>query len=74
MTLIKIDNLKEGVFIDRPNRYLANVMIDGEIVVVHVHDPGRLKELLYPLNKCLVKYVSGEKRKTKWDIDRKSVV
>jgi sugar fermentation stimulation protein A len=68
MALIKIDNLKEGVFIDRPNRYLANVMIDGEVVVVHVHDPGRLKELLYPLNKCLVKYVPGDKRKTQWDM------
>ncbi len=68
MTLIKIDNLREGVFIDRPNRYLANVMIDGEVVSVHVHDPGRLKELLYPLNKCLVKYVPGDKRKTQWDM------
>lgn len=68
MALIKIDNLKEGIFIDRPNRYLANVMIDGEVVSVHVHDPGRLKELLYPLNKCLVKYVPGDKRKTQWDM------
>lgn len=68
MALIKIDNLREGVFIDRPNRYLANVLIDGEVVVVHVHDPGRLKELLYPQNKCLVKYVPGDKRKTQWDM------
>lgn len=68
MALIKIDNLKEGIFIDRPNRYLANVMIDGVVVSVHVHDPGRLKELLYPLNKCLVKYVPGDKRKTQWDM------
>ena len=68
MALIKIDNLTEGIFIDRPNRYLANVMIDGEVVSVHVHDPGRLKELLYPLNKCLVKYVPGDKRKTQWDM------
>lgn len=68
MTLLKIDNLKEGVFIDRPNRYLANVMIDGRMELVHVHDPGRLKELLYPHNKCLIKPVSGEKRKTQWDM------
>ncbi len=68
MALLKIENLKEAVFIDRPNRYLANVMIDDEMVLVHVHDPGRLKELLYPQNRCLVKHVPGDKRKTQWDM------
>lgn len=68
MALIKIDGLKEGVFIDRPNRYLANVQIDGEVVLVHVHDPGRLKELLYAQNRCLVKHVPSDKRKTQWDM------
>lgn len=68
MTLLKIEGLVEGVFLDRPNRYLANVLVDDEVVSVHVHDPGRLKELLYPQNSCLVKRVIGNHRKTQWDM------
>lgn len=30
----------------------------------HLHDPGRLKELIYPGNKILVREVNGNKRKT----------
>ena len=48
-----------------------NIERDGIILkeqYVHVRDPGRLKELLYPGNKVLVKHKSGEKRKTQWEI------
>lgn len=68
MELLKIDGLKKGTFKARPNRYLSQVMIDGAIELVHVHDPGRLKELLFPENECLVKYAAGGKRKTQWDM------
>jgi sugar fermentation stimulation protein A len=37
-------------------------------VEVHIHDPGRLKELLYPGNKVLLKKAANDKRKTKWDV------
>jgi len=33
-----------------------------------VHDPGRLKELLYPGNRVLVKRAAGKHRRTKWDL------
>jgi len=62
----------EGIFRSRPNRFLSIVDIikpvkmKGEMV--HVHDPGRLKELLYPGNRVLLKKASGKKRKTKWDV------
>lgn len=62
----------EGVFKERPNRYLAKVEleIEGNITeeLVHVHDPGRLTELLYPGNKVLIRRAKNEDRKTKWDI------
>ena len=60
----------EGVLRERPNRFLAVVDIDGfgDNEEVHVHDPGRLKELLYPGNRVLVKRAAGKKRKTKWDM------
>ena len=63
----------EGVLLERPNRFLALVDIEttegplpGERV--HVHDPGRLLELLYPGNRLLVRRASSEKRSTAWDV------
>lgn len=38
---------KEAIFISRPNRFIANVMVDGERQTVHVKNTGRCKELLY---------------------------
>lgn len=63
-----LGDLKKGIFKARPNRYIAEVEIDGKIEIVHVHDPGRLKELLFEDNTCLVKYAASEKRKTDWDM------
>ncbi len=58
---------EEGVFIDRKNRFLGVVDI-GKKELVHIHDPGRLEELLYPGNKVLIKKADSSKRKTKWDL------
>jgi sugar fermentation stimulation protein A len=73
MNLITISDLKKGLFMARPNRYLADVEMEGAQVKVHVHDPGRLKELLYEGNECLVRYAAGLKRKTEWDMIAASV-
>ena len=59
---------KEGIFIDRPNRFLGVVDIGGEIMKVHIHDPGRLKEILYPGNRVLLRYAPSKNRKTSWDL------
>ena len=71
--LMKIPWDCKGILKDRPNRFLAIVDIEqnGTILKdqkVHVRDPGRLKELLYPGNKVLVRHKIGEKRKTQWEI------
>ena len=62
----------EGIFRSRPNRFLGIVDISGPVEtkgeMVHVHDPGRLEELLFPGNRILLKKASGKKRKTKWDV------
>ena len=60
----------EGVLRERSNRFLAVVDIVGfgDNEEVHVHDPGRLKELLYPGNRVRMKRAAGKKRKTKWDM------
>ncbi len=66
--ILKISHTHTGIFIERSNRFLSHVKIDGKTEKVHVHDPGRLKELLYEGNRVLLKKVDSSKRKTKWDL------
>jgi len=59
--------LTDAVFLERPNRFLTVVELDGERVESHLPDPGRLKELL--LLGASLKIRKAEKtsgRKTKW--------
>ena len=58
----------EGIFLERINRFLGKVKYDGKEVLVHIHDPGRLEELLYRENLVLLKKSKKASRKTKWDI------
>ncbi len=66
--LCDIPPVEQGIFIDRPNRFLSVVKIGDREEKVHVHDPGRLKELLYPGNNVLVSRATNKNRKTKWDM------
>jgi sugar fermentation stimulation protein A len=62
------DDLVEGIFLERVNRFLARVEVDGREVGVHVANSGRMKELFVPGWRVLVRPVSGEHRKTKYDL------
>ncbi len=55
----------------RVNRFLGEVEFSGNpaLEFVHVHDPGRLEELLYPGNEVLIRPASTRKhRKTRFDL------
>lgn len=41
-------NMVKGLFLERPNRFLAVVEIGGRREICHVKNTGRLKELLLP--------------------------
>lgn len=41
-------DFKMGTFVERPNRFVAKVIIDGKEELVHVKNTGRCKELLIP--------------------------
>ena len=45
---MKYDNIKQATFVKRPNRFIAEVDIDGQREIVHVKNTGRCKELLIP--------------------------
>ncbi len=38
----------KATFHSRPNRFIANVTVDGVLETVHVKNTGRCKELLVP--------------------------
>ncbi len=58
----------EGRLVVRRNRFLAEVEIGGQKALAHVHDPGRLKELLWPGNRLLLRRAGNPKRKTGYDL------
>ena len=62
------DDLVEGIFLERLNRFLARVEVDGREVDVHVANSGRMKELFVPGWRVLVRPASGDHRKTKFDL------
>ena len=62
------DDLVEGIFLERVNRFFARVEVDGREVGVHVANSGRMKELFVPGWRVLVRPVSGNHRKTKFDL------
>ena len=56
-----------AVFIERPNRFITIVEINGELYRSHLPDPGRLKELLIPNAKLMVRPApEGSDRKTSY--------
>jgi len=65
--LLNIPNLIPGAFIKRDNRFLITASIKEKNEKCHLHDPGRLKELLKPGAPLLLNYVTGN-RKTKYDV------
>ncbi len=58
----------DGIFLERPNRYLARVRIDGEEVPAHIPDPGRLPGLMIPGRKIRLIYNPGPHRKTQYTL------
>lgn len=59
--------LIEARLIERSNRFVAEIDIDGHAHRAHVHDPGRMKELLYPGVRLLVR-PAPPGRKTSHDV------
>ena len=65
---MRYDNVVEGIFLTRPNRFIAHVEINGAVEVCHVKNTGRCAELLLPGATVLLSYAPQENRKTKYDL------
>lgn len=65
---MKYREIVEGVFIDRPNRFIAHVDVNGIVETVHVKNTGRCRELLVPGAAVRLEVSDNPKRKTKYDL------
>ncbi|MBR6115832.1 MAG: DNA/RNA nuclease SfsA [Oscillospiraceae bacterium] len=57
-----------AVFLDRPNRFIARVELNGAPETVHVKNTGRLRELLRPGAEVFLCPGTGAARKTRYDL------
>ncbi len=62
------ENITEAKFIRRPNRFIAEVKVDGHKETVHVKNTGRCKELLIPGCDVWLTEPGTPGRKTKYDL------
>ena len=57
-----------GVFLDRPNRFVAHIEINGVPEVCHVKNTGRCRELLPAGASVWCQESTNPNRKTKYDL------
>lgn len=58
----------KGIFKARPNRFIAEVEVDGEMEIAHVPNTGRCRELLVDDAVVWLKPSDNPKRKTKFSL------
>lgn len=66
---MKYTKVVEGIFLRRPNRFIAHVLIDGKEEIVHVKNTGRCRELLVEGAKVILEDCQHvNTRKTRYDL------
>lgn len=65
---MKYSNIVKGKFIDRPNRFIAHVDIDGIVETVHVKNTGRCRELLISGANVALEDCKNPARNTRYDL------
>jgi len=65
---MQYERIKKGIFLSRPNRFVAHVEVDGQMEVCHVKNTGRCKELLRPGAAVYLEESLNPSRKTRYDL------
>ncbi len=65
---MKYSHIVHGIFLNRPNRFIAHVQINGREEICHVKNTGRCRELLVPGCTVYCNLSDNPKRKTKYDL------
>lgn len=61
-------DVRSAKFVTRPNRFIANIEIDGQNEICHVCNTGRCKELLIPGANVLINRARNMNRRTRYDL------
>lgn len=62
------ENILPAIFVDRPNRFIAHVELNGRLEVCHVKNTGRCRELLISGCRVYVQHQPSPTRKTAYDL------
>ena len=65
---MRYENIVPGIFLRRPNRFIAHVEIAGKTEIVHVKNTGRCRELLPEGAKVWCEANNNPNRKTRYDL------
>lgn len=65
---MKYNNIVKGIFLERPNRFIAHCLIDGKDEVCHVKNTGRCRELLQKGVEVFLEKSPNPNRKTQYDL------
>ena len=65
---MKYLNIRKGIFLSRPNRFIAEVEMNGQTEICHVKNTGRCKELLIPGVEVYLSLTDNPSRSTKYDL------
>ena len=65
---MKYREIVDGIFLDRPNRFIAHVDVNSAVETVHVKNTGRCRELLLPGVAVRLEVSDNPKRRTKYDL------
>lgn len=60
--------IRQGIFMDRPNRFIAHVELEGQIETCHVKNTGRCRELLVPGATVYLEEANKPERKTRFSL------
>jgi sugar fermentation stimulation protein A len=71
-TVMPLPHDAVATVIRRDNRFRITARITSPVceeeVAVHLHDPGRVREVIYPGNTILLKWARSATRMTDWDV------
>lgn len=66
--MIRYNDMKQGTFLSRPNRFVAHVEIGGQEEICHVKNTGRCRELLLPGTAIWCQHHDDPDWKTAWSL------
>ncbi|SHJ37091.1 sugar fermentation stimulation protein A [Dethiosulfatibacter aminovorans DSM 17477] len=65
---MKYQDMVQGIFLGRPNRFIAEVIVEGKQHTVHVKNTGRCREILIKGTKVYLQESDNPKRKTRFSL------